>query len=110
MRLLPAVLLALVAVSLAPLGGCPTGSSARDHEPASRAPTSSAGAEVVPDPDRDADGVTDGRDRCPDAQEDYDAFEDDDGCPDADDDPQTIMDVCTDEDADGIDDADDRCP
>lgn len=47
--------------------------------------------------DRDADGLPDADDRCPDAAEDADGFEDD-GCPDAD------------NDRDRIADAGDRCP
>lgn len=53
--------------------------------------TSSAG-------DRDADGILDAEDRCPDEPEDADAFADADGCPDPD------------NDRDGIADADDLCP
>lgn len=49
-------------------------------------------------PDRDKDGILDDKDRCPDAPEDRDGFQDEDGCPDPD------------NDADGILDADDRCP
>lgn len=54
----------------------------------------------VADPiaDRDADGVPDVRDRCPDEPEDQDGFQDDDGCPDPD------------NDQDGIQDAADKCP
>jgi large repetitive protein len=48
--------------------------------------------------DRDADNVTDHADRCPDAPEDRDGFEDDDGCPDLD------------NDGDGIPDRADPCP
>ena len=48
--------------------------------------------------DRDGDGVSDDRDRCPDDPEDRDGFEDEDGCPDPD------------NDGDGIRDVDDRCP
>jgi len=48
--------------------------------------------------DADGDGVPDDRDRCPDAKEDYDVFEDEDGCPDPD------------NDGDGVADADDDCP
>jgi OmpA-OmpF porin, OOP family len=49
-------------------------------------------------PDRDADGIADGDDRCPSAREDLDGRDDADGCPDSDD------------DADGIEDALDQCP
>jgi outer membrane protein OmpA-like peptidoglycan-associated protein len=55
-------------------------------------------AETAVDGDRDADGVLDSRDGCPDDAEDADGFEDEDGCPDLDD------------DRDGIPDASDRCP
>jgi outer membrane protein OmpA-like peptidoglycan-associated protein len=48
--------------------------------------------------DRDADGVYDGRDRCDDAREDRDEYEDEDGCPEAD------------NDGDNIRDDDDECP
>jgi len=80
-------------------------------------------------PDRDADGVADDVDRCPEEGEDYDGFMDDDGCPDPDNDRDGIRDVddrcpnvagpapdgCPraasgDRDADGIPDAKDKCP
>jgi outer membrane protein OmpA-like peptidoglycan-associated protein len=48
--------------------------------------------------DRDADGVPDRDDGCPEEGEDRDGFQDDDGCPDPDD------------DLDGLADRDDRCP
>jgi len=48
--------------------------------------------------DRDADGLVDSVDKCPDEPEDRDAYRDDDGCPDPD------------NDEDGIEDVDDRCP
>ncbi len=48
--------------------------------------------------DRDGDGVPDDFDKCPDAPEDRDGFEDDDGCPDPD------------NDQDGIPDVQDKCP
>jgi outer membrane protein OmpA-like peptidoglycan-associated protein len=48
--------------------------------------------------DRDHDGVADGDDKCPDAPEDKDGFQDADGCPDVD------------NDGDGILDGDDKCP
>ena len=48
--------------------------------------------------DSDHDGIINGKDRCPDAAEDYDGFEDDDGCPEAD------------NDHDGVLDDDDECP
>ena len=51
-----------------------------------------------PPADRDREGMFDTTDACPDAEEDLDGFEDDDGCPDPD------------NDADGILDVDDQCP
>lgn len=54
---------------------------------------------IVPLPgDRDADGVADEADQCPDDPEDADGFEDEDGCPDPD------------NDRDGRPDVDDQCP
>lgn len=51
-----------------------------------------------PASDDDGDRVFDPEDRCPDAPEDHDGFQDEDGCPDPD------------NDSDGFLDADDRCP
>lgn len=48
--------------------------------------------------DRDGDTIPDEVDRCPDAPEDMDGFEDEDGCPDLD------------NDQDGVPDRSDRCP
>ncbi|MDB4965134.1 MAG: OmpA/MotB domain protein [Myxococcales bacterium] len=48
--------------------------------------------------DSDHDGIINGKDQCPDAAEDFDGFEDDDGCPEAD------------NDHDGVPDDDDECP
>jgi outer membrane protein OmpA-like peptidoglycan-associated protein len=48
--------------------------------------------------DRDGDGITDDKDKCPDEPEDKDGFQDEDGCPDPD------------NDFDGIPDKDDKCP
>jgi hypothetical protein len=48
--------------------------------------------------DRDGDGIKDDLDRCPDAPEDFDGWEDEDGCPDPD------------NDHDGIPDEKDKCP
>ncbi|HHO53208.1 MAG TPA: OmpA family protein [Deltaproteobacteria bacterium] len=64
--------------------------------------------------DRDADGLVDDVDGCPDEAEDLDGFEDADGCLDADNDADTIADTsdaCPDEaeDRDGFEDAD-GCP
>ncbi len=84
-----------------------------------------------PPGDRDHDGYVDPEDGCPDAPEDFDDFEDEDGCPDPDNDADGILDAddqcplqpedrddfededgCPDldNDADGILDADDQCP
>jgi outer membrane protein OmpA-like peptidoglycan-associated protein len=62
------------------------------------APLHAEGAAASPEPDRDGDGLPDARDKCPDAAEDKDGFEDADGCPDLDD------------DKDGVPDAKDKCP
>lgn len=64
--------------------------------------------------DRDGDGYRDDVDRCPDAPEDFDHFEDSDGCPEPDNDQDGILDVndqCvnTPEDRDGDHD-EDGCP
>jgi OmpA-OmpF porin, OOP family len=48
--------------------------------------------------DRDGDGIKDDLDKCPDAPEDFDGFQDEDGCPDPDNDGDRIPDV------------DDKCP
>jgi outer membrane protein OmpA-like peptidoglycan-associated protein len=50
------------------------------------------------DDDRDGDGIKNALDACPDAPEDFDGFQDQDGCPDPD------------NDRDGIKDAADKCP
>lgn len=81
--------------------------------------------------DADLDGIPDKADKCPNAAEDFDGFEDADGCPDPDNDGDGIPDVdddcpsraedfdgfndqdgCPDidNDGDGILDADDKCP
>lgn len=64
--------------------------------------------------DRDADGLVDDDDACPDTPEDLDGFEDVDGCPDPDNDADTIADAddaCPGEpeDPDGFEDVD-GCP
>ncbi|HEY0481951.1 MAG TPA: OmpA family protein [Kofleriaceae bacterium] len=64
--------------------------------------------------DRDGDGIKDDLDRCPDAPEDHDGWEDEDGCPDPDNDRDGIpdeLDRCPDipEDLDGVED-EDGCP
>ena len=51
-----------------------------------------------PPKDTDGDGIADEADKCPDAAEDKDGFQDQDGCPD------------DDNDGDGIADAQDTCP
>jgi OOP family OmpA-OmpF porin len=59
------------------------------------------GAPPPPPPapkDSDGDGILDANDKCPNAAEDKDGFEDADGCPDPD------------NDKDGIPDASDKCP
>ncbi|TMQ27196.1 MAG: OmpA family protein [Deltaproteobacteria bacterium] len=76
---------------------------------APRARPAAAPPEVCPDPraspadgcappDPDGDGITGDADRCPDAPEDFDGWQDADGCPDPD------------NDGDGIADARDVCP
>lgn len=82
---------------------------------------------IITKTDRDGDGITDDVDRCPDAPEDIDGFEDEDGCPDADNDHDNVYDiedVCPntpgpvenqgcpvdDRDGDGIPDSSDKCP
>jgi OmpA-OmpF porin, OOP family len=64
--------------------------------------------------DRDGDGIKDDLDKCPDAPEDFDGWQDEDGCPDLDNDRDDIpdeLDKCPDipEDRDGIQD-EDGCP
>ena len=66
------------------------------------------------DNDRDKDGYPNDLDGCPDAPEDFDKFEDEDGCPDVDNDKDGILDTVDDcplqpEDVDGFQD-DDGCP
>ena len=70
--------------------------------------------EKLPDIDGDDDFIADKDDQCPDAPEDKDGFEDDDGCPDTDndgDDRPDVVDNCPNEaeDQDGFED-DDGCP
>ncbi|MCB9528636.1 MAG: OmpA family protein [Myxococcales bacterium] len=61
------------------------------------APPAEAPAPPPPPPDPASDADPEGRfettDRCPDAEEDLDGFEDDDGCPDPDNDRDGIFDV-----------------
>ena len=56
--------------------------------PPNNPPPRSAGG-----PDKDADGIADANDLCPDIPEDRDGFEDADGCPDPDNDKDGILDV-----------------
>jgi outer membrane protein OmpA-like peptidoglycan-associated protein len=82
---------------------------------------------VVPEYDRDHDGIPDSVDKCPDVPEDKDGFQDEDGCPDYDNDNDGIpdsVDQCPnlsgtkendgcpvfDQDKDGIPDSLDKCP
>ncbi len=61
----------------------------------------SKGSDCAPGPeltDSDEDSVFDATDKCPDAVEDIDGWEDEDGCPDPD------------NDGDGVTDGDDNCP
>ncbi len=83
--------------------------------------------------DTDGDGLTDDKDQCPTAPEDFDGFQDDDGCPDPDNDLDDLLDtvdacpntpgekdpdpkkngcpvVIADRDQDGILDEEDKCP
>lgn len=75
--------------------------------------------------DRDADGIPDDEDACPDDPEDRDGFEDSDGCPDPDNDKDGVLDVddkcpdkpgpvefegCPDTDLDEVPDNVDKCP
>ena len=53
---------------------------------------------MAPPVDSDGDGLLDAEDRCPNAAEDVDGFEDGDGCPDPD------------NDRDGVPDTEDACP
>jgi outer membrane protein OmpA-like peptidoglycan-associated protein len=98
-----------------------------DARPVAEPPTK---AEAPPS-DRDGDGIVDEDDACPDAPEDVDGFQDEDGCPDPDNDgdgkldpddecpnePEDVdgykdEDGCPDpdNDQDGFPDADDQCP
>ncbi len=93
-------LVILAAVALLFEGGEPARAIA--PEPVALAPVARASevlAAVEREPvDRDEDRPFVSRDRCPEAQEDLDGFEDEDGCPDLD------------NDQDGVDDAEDGCP
>lgn len=88
-------------------------------------------AKPAPPRDSDEDGIIDTQDACPQAAEDKDGFEDEDGCPDVDDDQDGVFDehdACRleaedfddfededgcpepDNDGDGIEDLADECP
>jgi hypothetical protein len=65
-----------------------------------------------PPPDADGDGLPDDSDKCVDAAEDEDGFEDEDGCPDPDNDGDGKADAedgCPDEAPEGTDADDDGC-
>ncbi|WP_437964090.1 OmpA family protein [Sorangium sp. So ce260] len=120
--------------------GCPDEVQDRDKDrvadPQDKCPDQ-AGRVLLPEhygcPDTDEDGVPDRVDRCNDAREDTDGFEDEDGCADPDNDRDGVLDEqdeCVDEpevkngfkdedgcpdeqpdaDADGIPDDKDKCP
>ena len=72
--------------------GCP------DRRPEFDPKTALAAAAATTIGDRDADGLDNELDACPDAPEDLDGFQDADGCPEPDD------------DGDGLPDAKDHCP
>ncbi len=73
--------------------GCGGFSAARPRSaPPPHSVTSATAAPVASD--RDADGADDNEDRCPDAPEDCDGFQDEDGCPDPDNDADRIPDIC----------------
>ncbi len=89
-----------------------------EPRPPARARVVTEDVEVPPDAPRpgdlDDDTLVDTLDDCPEAAEDLDGFEDDDGCPDLDNDRDRLLDVddlCPDEpeDRDGLDD-EDGCP
>ncbi|WP_437573704.1 OmpA family protein [Sorangium sp. So ce887] len=120
--------------------GCPDELADRDKDRVADAQDKcpdQAGRVLLPEhygcPDTDEDGVPDRVDRCVDAIEDTDGFEDEDGCPDPDNDRDGVLDAqdecvdqpevkngfkdedgCPDElpdtDGDGIPDEKDKCP
>ncbi|HLG19462.1 MAG TPA: OmpA family protein [Bdellovibrionota bacterium] len=57
--------------------------------------------------DRDRDGIADPNDRCPDAPESINQFQDEDGCPDE---TPAVVTVMADRDKDQIADSEDECP
>lgn len=79
--------------------GKPSG-VAKTFAPPATLPLDSAAfdAAAAADPDPDGDGLPNDIDKCPNAAEDLDKFEDSDGCPDPD------------NDQDGVADAADKCP
>lgn len=90
----------LVFAVLVACGSAPAETSSSTTPPAQRSAPSpgSMNAGGAGSDDRDGDGVLSQNDRCPDAAEDRDAFEDEDGCPEPDNDQDRILDQ------------DDRCP
>ncbi len=102
-----------IATRAATTGAAGTGPAvARHRQPSSHRITPKPPARVGPkritdadfdkaaarDPDPDADGLPNSRDKCPNKAEDMDGFQDGDGCPEPD------------NDRDGIPDEHDRCP
>lgn len=101
---------------------------AADDCPLEAGPERGCPASVRPPPppvdaDSDKDGVPDALDRCVDAAEDKDHYQDEDGCPDLDDDADGVPDAkdacpkasgalngCPDTDGDGVADREDACP
>ena len=92
----------------APVPSAPDqGNRVQHAEPAPSAPP-------APLEDRDADGVPNERDACPEVAEDFDGFQEHDGCPEPDNDNDRLADendLCPNaaEDRDGVED-DDGCP
>ncbi len=64
----------------------------RDNCPMDKGPAATSGCPATM-LDRDGDSVPDSRDRCPNALEDKDGFEDQDGCPDPDNDKDGLCDA-----------------
>ena len=85
----PILLAALLACRTSATPGPP----AAAPEPEVVAPDPEVAAAPAPTDDRDADGIPDGPDRCPDEPEDLDRFEDEDGCVDRDNDGDKILDA-----------------
>ncbi|MFP2957253.1 OmpA family protein [Myxococcus sp. 1LA] len=80
--------------------GCPDDPNAHQPPAETSQPAAPPAPMALPPPpvDTDGDGIIDSEDLCPNAPEDKDGFEDEDGCPDPD------------NDQDGIPDAVDQCP